>query len=307
MELHQLKYFVAVAETGGFSRGAAACGVAQPSLSQQIKRLESSLGVGLFDRTARGVRLTDAGRELLPRARRILAETLEAQRSLGAEPAPSRLAFGAIPTIAPYIFPAILPALGAALPGCDLLVREDYTDRLIDGLRAGELDAAVLATEPEHAALVSKVVAEDPFLLALPRGHRLSRVSSVRVSELEDEAFIVLQEVHCLGRQIGELCRSRRVRPHVVSSITQLASALALVRAGLGVTIVPSLCAAVAGGVRTLPLRGASRSIVIAARRDRASTLGVEALHRVLADCLDRLLSPARGARRTSRRRAPAR
>lgn len=307
MELRQLEYFVAVAETGGFSRGATACGVAQPSLSQQIKRLEASLGVELFERLTRGVRLTDAGRELLPRARRILAETIDARRSLGAEPAQLRLALGAIPTIAPYVFPTLLPELGRALPTCDLLVREDYTERLLEALRAGELDAAVLATEPESASLVSRVVAEDPFLLALPRGHRLSRAASVRVAELEDEAFIVLQEVHCLGRQIGELCRSRRVRPNVVSSITQLASALALVRAGLGVTIMPSLCASVAGGVKTLPLRGASRSIVLAARRDRFTTIGVQTLQRVLGECLEGLLSSPRGAPRTSRRRAPAR
>jgi LysR family hydrogen peroxide-inducible transcriptional activator len=301
MELHQLRYFVAVAETGGFSRGATACGIAQPSLSQQVRRLESSLGVQLFERLPRRTVMTDAGRELLPRARRILAEAQEARRCLGADGAPTRLALGVIPTIAPYVLPAVLRDLAGDHAECDLVVREDFTERLLESLRRAEIDAAILGTEPDDPALLSRVVGRDPFLLAVPRGHRLAGASSVGVSELADEAFIVLQEVHCLGVQVGELCRSRRVRPHIVSAIAQLSTALALVRAGVGATIVPAIWAAgnaPGGGVRTVPVRGASRPIVVATRRDRARSAVLATLEGTLAATLHPPAGPAR-------RRAP--
>ena len=142
MNLRQLGYFVAVAETGTMIRAAERCHVAQPSLSQQIKKLEASVGASLFDRLGRGVALTDTGRALLPRARRILAEVREAEAHLGTDvdSGVGSLAVGMIPTMAPYLLPHLLPRLRSEFPGCRITVREDLTEILADGVAHVELD-----------------------------------------------------------------------------------------------------------------------------------------------------------------------
>ena len=267
MEIHQLRYFIAVAERGGFSKAAAACGIAQPSLSQQIRRLEDSLGVQLLERLPRRTVLTDAGRELLPRARRILAQVDEARQELaGAANAP-RLAIGAIPTIAPYVLPRVLAELSARHPSCELIVREDYTERIIAAVADTELDVALIATFPNDRMLTARPLGADHFLLVAPPHHPLAKRPGVSLAELDDEPFVVLDVVHCLGRQVGELCRSHRVRPNVVSTITQLSTALALTESGLGVTIIPRLCIAATRKrkVVTVPIRGPGASREIAA------------------------------------------
>ena len=146
MELHQLRYFVAIAEAGSVSRAAERCFVAQPSLSQQLKKLEQSLGATLFDRLGRGIALTDAGRALLPRARRILAEvrTTEANLQQEALDGPGTLVVGAIPTVAPYLIPPALRSIRRAYPGCAVSVREDLTEQLVEALENNEIDCAIV-------------------------------------------------------------------------------------------------------------------------------------------------------------------
>lgn len=310
MELHQLRYFVAVAETGGFCKAAKVCNVAQPSLSQQVRRLEELLGTRLFDRLARRTVLTDAGRELLPRARRILTEVREAHQELsstggsGTTGRTARLAIGAIPTIAPFVLPSVLAQLHELHSGCELVIREDYTERVISAVAEAELDVAIVATMPDDSALIAEPLGVDHFLLAAPRGHSLAGREGVALAELEGEPFVVLDEVHCLGRQVGELCRSRRVRPKVVSTITQLATALSMVESGLGVTIIPRLCVAAARGlmIETVPLKGvgASRDVVAVWRRGRSRPLAGSDLEAVVAAVV------AKGARATSGRAADA-
>lgn len=291
MELHQLRYFVAVAETGGFCKAAALCRIAQPSLSQQVRRLEQSLGARLFDRLARGTTLTDAGRELLPRARRILAQVREAQDCLTGPARAERLAIGAIPTIAPHVLPAILASVCREHPACELVVREDYTERILEAVVSAELDAAIVATMPDHPALTGEPLGDDPFLLAAAQAHPLATRDRVSLADLDEQPFVVLHEVHCLGRQVGELCRSRRVRPTVVSAITQLPTALSLVEAGLGVTIIPRLCAGAARGRRValVPIlgRGASREIVAVWRRGSARPAPATDLERAVREVLE--------------------
>ena len=147
MELHQLRYFVAVAETGGFIRAAQRCGVTQPSLSQQIRKLEGELKAKLFDRSSRGAIPTEAGRALLPRAQRILAEVRETMAGVKEDIEAGRgaLSVGAIPTIAPYLMPPVLSRFLKDHPDCELTVREDLTDRLIEAVVDHELDAAVMS------------------------------------------------------------------------------------------------------------------------------------------------------------------
>ena len=146
MEIHQLRYFLAVAETGSFTAAAKRCHVAQPSLSQQVRRLEEQTGFRLFDRLPKGAALTDAGRALLPRARRILADVADAAAAVADDLETGRgaLVVGAIPTMAPYLLPAMAPRFLRRFPECELTLVEDYTERLLDKLIDQSIDMAIL-------------------------------------------------------------------------------------------------------------------------------------------------------------------
>lgn len=245
MELHQLRYFVAAAEAGSISRAATRCGVAQPSLSQQIRRLERSLGVALFDRLGRGVALTEEGSALLPRARRILAEVGEAEASLRGEgdAGAGRLSVGAIPTIAPYVLPGVLAALREGFPQCELGVREDLTEHLLEQVADNQLDVAVLSTPSEHRLVDVEIVGQEAMLVVVAADGPVEATGEITLDELRDLPRVSLHEMHCLGRQIAGFCSMRRVGAHVVCRTTQLQTVLELVRMGLGVSIVPEMAA----------------------------------------------------------------
>jgi LysR family hydrogen peroxide-inducible transcriptional activator len=243
MELHQLRYFVAVAETGGFVRAAQRCGVTQPSLSQQIRKLEGELQVTLFDRTSRGAVPTEAGRALLPRAQRILAEVRDTLTGVKEDVETGRgpLSIGAIPTIAPYLMPPVLSRFLRDHPDCELTVREDLTDRLIEAVLDHELDAAIMSTPVDHPGLDVEGIGSEPLLVVAPAGSPLPE--RLDVEDLTDEPAVVLHEVHCLGQQIADFCSNARLRRRIVCRSTQLPTVLSLVSLGLGVSIVPEMTA----------------------------------------------------------------
>lgn len=172
MDLHQLRYFVAAAEAGTISRAAERSNVSQPSLSQQVRRLEETLGVRLFDRLGRGVALTDAGRALLPRARRILAEVEEAAAAVQVEveEGRGRLAVGAIPTMAPYLLPPALAGLRQTFPECELIIREDFTEHLVEALVDNAIDVGIMSTPVEHELIEVEVIGREPMLVVAPAG-----------------------------------------------------------------------------------------------------------------------------------------
>src|SRR5688572_8790228 len=177
MELHQLRYFVAVAQTGNFSRAAERCHVSQPSLSQQILKLEHRLGQPLFNRLGRRAVLTDAGRLLLDRATMILAALDDADRRLraGGEQQGGRLAIGAIPTIAPYVLPTTLEGFVQRCPKVELVIREDVTEHLVQALVEGELDLAIVALPISDDRLEAEALLSENLLLALAPGHPLTQ------------------------------------------------------------------------------------------------------------------------------------
>jgi len=188
MELHQLRYFCAVAETGSFSRAAERSHVAQPSLSQQILKLEDELGARLFDRLGRSVRLTDLGKAFLPRARAVLRE-LEAAKGDVVERKDSitgSLSVGVIPTIAPYLLPEVTPALSKNWPKLKLVFREEKTEQVVRDLESGALDAGLVALEADLGDLAREVVMKDPFVVALPRGHALAKKKTDRFASMRD-------------------------------------------------------------------------------------------------------------------------
>lgn len=245
MELHQLRYFVAVAEAGSFSRAAERCHVAQPSLSQQIKKLELHLGHELFDRHAHGATLTEAGHALLPRARRILVEVHEASASLQREVETGHgpLAVGAIPTMAPYLLPPVLGRFVRDHPGCELTVREDLTERLVEALLDYELDCAIVSTPIDHDLIELEVLGSERLLLTTAPGYSLRTSGEMTLQALRQEPTIVLHEMHCLGQQIRDFCSAQRARHRIFCRSTQLATVQSLVALGLGISILPEMAA----------------------------------------------------------------
>src|SRR6516165_4388082 len=243
MEMHQLRYFVAVAQTNSFSRAAEACFVSQPSLSQQIARLEAHVGHRLLDRLGRRVQLTDAGRQLLDSAMAILATVEDAKRRLqdDANLTGCRLTLGAIPTIAPYLLPALLRRFEKRHAGVEITVHEDVTRNLIGAVISGELDLAVMALPFKDERLAFEELWTESLLLALPRGHRLARKKQVNMDEIREERFLLLTEMHCLGEQVLSYCRAHECQPHIACRSAQIATMQALIEQGLGVTLLPEM------------------------------------------------------------------
>lgn len=245
MEMHQLRYVVAVARSGNFSRAAEQCHVSQPSLSQQIQKLESELGERLFDRMKREARLTAHGEAFLRRAVKILEEVDAAKRE--ATDAKNLLrgtvTIGVLPTIAPYLLPRVMTAFAGRFPGVEIIVQEDTTARLLRLALAYEIDLA-LASEPirDERLEVQKLFGEE-LLLALPPGHPLTRKRTVKAADLRGERLIVMREGHCLGDQVLGFCDRRDVRPQISFRSAQLETIQALVCAGAGLSLIPAMAA----------------------------------------------------------------
>lgn len=248
MEVRQLQYFLAVIEAGGITRAAERCRIAQPSLSQQIARLERSLGTRLFSRHRRGVALTDAGRALLPRARRILAEIRDAETSIQREAdegsgGAAALAIGAIPTIAPFVLPRAIKSLRAAHRACEPTIRETYTESLVELLIGNELDCAITSTPIDDDRLEVEVLGQEELLIAMPASHAHAKRAKWQWDDLRAEPVVTLDEMHCLGTQIQGFCSTRSTATRVICRTTQLTTIFELVALGLGVSIVPEMAA----------------------------------------------------------------
>ena len=246
MELHQLHYFVAVAETGGFSKAAQRCNVAQPSLSQQVMKLERSLNQQLFDRLGRTVTLTEAGQLLLPRARSILAEVQSIERSLDQEieEGYGHLAVGFIPTIAPFLLPTVIKRFAEAQPHAELSVYEDFTEVLVNDLVEGRLDVGIMSLPIDNKLITTEEICTERLLVVSPRHHDLIKRASLKTKELEEFPFIALNEVHCLGEQVQTFCYQQEVRRNIVCYTSQLSTVHRCVALGLGISLVPQILAA---------------------------------------------------------------
>lgn len=243
MELHQLRYLVAVAQTGNFSRAAEQCHVSQPSLSQQIQKLEDELGERLFDRLKTRARLTSAGEALHARAVRILAEVGAAHREATEARALTRglVTVGVLPTIAPYLLPGVLPGFSRAFPGIQVVVQEDTTTQLLGLLAACELDLAIASLPIPDERIHTETLFTDELLVALPPNHPLLKKPSIRAADLELERFILMKEGHCLGDQVLNFCTRRDFHPNVLCRSAQIETILALVSAGMGISLIPAM------------------------------------------------------------------
>lgn len=243
MELHQLRYFVAVAQTESFSRAAIQCHVSQPSLSQQIGKLEKQLGRKLFDRLNRRVTLTDAGRVLLNQAGKILSAVEDTEKRLrdADDFQDARLCVGAIPTIAPYLLPGALQQFSQSFPEVELMVQEDVTTSLLAALVAGEVDVALMALPIEDERIEMETLFTEPLWLALPPGHALAERKRINAAHLRDERFIVLGDMHCLGDQVLSFCRVNNCGPRVGCRSAQIATIEQLIISGHGISLLPQM------------------------------------------------------------------
>ena len=244
MNFKDLQYALALERRRSFSRAAEECGVSQPTLSAQIRKLEDELRVELFERDGRTIRVTPVGELILEQARTALEATrrIEELAQTRADPMVGPLRVGVIPTIAPYLLPGILPLVQSSLPAAPLVVVEDTTQRLVSALHEGKLDAAIVATEHRADGFSEIALFDEPFSLATPAGDALARLTHVPVERLDPARLILLTEGHCLSDQARAFCgqvRSANVRNDL--SATSLETVLNLVDAGLGMTIVPEL------------------------------------------------------------------
>jgi LysR family hydrogen peroxide-inducible transcriptional activator len=243
MEIHQLRYFIAVAEEASFSRAATREHVAQPSLSQQIQKLEVDVGERLFDRLPRSIIVTEAGNSLLPYARRILAEIADARRSVNdlKHEVAGRLVVGALPTIAPYVLPNLIGRFRDRYPKVILEIFEDTTENLALRLEDGTLDLALASSCNESSTLQRHSLGEEALWLLLPNKNRLSKKKKIKWSDLKSQKFLLLHEMHCLSVQVHELLTAHRLRPELAVRGAQLATVAQMVASGMGVTLVPQM------------------------------------------------------------------
>jgi LysR family transcriptional regulator, hydrogen peroxide-inducible genes activator len=283
MELQQLRYFCAIADTGSFSRAAQKTHVSQPSLSQQIRKLEDELGTRLFDRLGRTVELTELGRAFLPRARAVLRD-LEAARTDVMERKTSisgPISVGVIPTIAPYFLPPILATFSRKYPEVRVTVAEEITPVLLERLRAGTMDLAVVALPLQariHEFQSFPLMAEKLYAV-LPKQHALAKRRAVSLNELQDDPFLLLRDGHCFRETAVAACKRARLNPKIIFESGQFSSILSMVSAGLGVSIVPAMALEKRPGCQYVPLADdrAARTVGVITLTGRSLTRANEA------------------------------
>jgi len=243
MQLHQLRNFCAVAETGSFSRTAEQSHVSQPSLSQQILKLEDELGARLFDRLGRSVRLTELVKTFLPRARTVLRELEAAKGDVveGKEFIGGPVAVGVIPTVAPYFLPPRLTAFSRKFPQVRLTVVEEITPVLLDRLRAGTIDVAILALPLRGHEFDAVLLLTERLFAVLSKKHKLNSRPSLSLKDLRAEPFLLLRDGHCFRDTAVAACDRARLHPQIVFESGQFSSLLSMVGAGMGVSIVPEM------------------------------------------------------------------
>jgi len=245
--LRQLQFLVALSEESSFSRAADICFVTQPTLSAAIKELEVILGVTLVERGARGATLTPAGEVAVDRARATLTEAkdlVQATHAAG-EPLCGPFRLGVIPTIAPFLLPKLLPRLSQAHTKLQLYLREDLTERLIDGLRSRRLDAALIALPYDAAGIDAISVGSDEFMFAAAPGHPLAEKAKLTPADISGEKLLMLEDGHCLRDHALAACSATSARSDFAA--TSLQTLVQMVKSGLGATLLPRL--AVEGGV----------------------------------------------------------
>lgn len=300
MELHQLRYVLAVADTGNFTKAAARCSVAQPSLSQQVAKLERELGHRLFHRLGRRAVPTEAGAVFLDRARRILLEAENAAREIRDSPSLERtITIGAVPTLAPYLLPPLLERCRLTLPTVEVLTREGFRADLVEAVVRGDLDLALVSLPLRDPRLSIEPVFAEPLLLAVGVDHPLARQPHVTAQDLAAQTFVMLGDGSTLTTQIERFCGEFDFTPRIGYRCAQVATLKALVALGLGIAILPQVSRHAADRgllvYRQLTGRTPVREIAVIRHLQRYQSRGVEQFLPVARDTLRAIAAASAG------------
>jgi LysR family hydrogen peroxide-inducible transcriptional activator len=245
MELNQLRYVLAVAEAGNFTRASAKLDIAQPSISQQISKLERELGHKLFHRIGRKAVLTEAGGAFLERARKILFEVEDAASELKDHPTLERkITVGAIQSLAPFVLPSVVARCRERFPNLQVNIREDFKVTLIRDILEGELDLALVALPVADPSIHAELLWKEPLILIVAKGHPLAKKEQVTAADLASETFILLGSSSSLAIQVRNFCGEHHFEPRIGSRCSQIATVKALVGTGAGISILPRLARA---------------------------------------------------------------
>lgn len=299
MTLTELRYIVAVARERHFGRAAEACFVSQPTLSVAVRKLEDELGITLFERGTGEVSITPPGEQVVEQAQRVLeqAALIKELARQGKDPLNSPLRLGIIFTIGPYLLPQLVPGLKRRAPHMPLILEEQYTHRLVELLRQGELDAAILALPFDSAGFMVQPLYDEPFVVAVPRAHEWAKRRSVSTRELKDEHMLLLGTGHCLRDQVLEVCPELNRFSASADGIqkafegSSLETIRHMVASGTGITVLP--VTAVAHNARrdrllayvpfTRPVP--DRRVVLAYRKTFPRTQAIEVLKQAVLHC----------------------
>lgn len=287
--LRQLQYVVAVAELGGFRRAAEACGVSQPSLSAQVAHVEASLGVQIFERGRRGVRVAAAGVPIVERARAVLlaARDLSDAARQQADPMRGTVRIGVIPTVCPYLLPEVARPLKRRLPDLHIIWSEDKSAPLLAQLGEARLDAAILAKDGRLAHLQHAPLGDDPFVIAAPRDHPLvKRTTRAPADALDGTSVYLLEDGHCFRDQALALCGASGAQEADLRA-TGLSTLVQMVAAGNGVTLLPRMAVPVENrrghlAIRPFQSPAPTRRLVLAWRKGSAMARALDAVAAVV-------------------------
>lgn len=308
MTLTELRYIVALHQTGHFGKAAERCHVSQPTLSIAIKKLEDELNVALFERTRNQVRTTPTGQQIVAQAQTVLeqAHRIKELAAVGRDPLGSRLAVGAIFTVGPYLFPCFVPNLQKLAPQMPLYIEESYTAVLREKLRSGELDAIIVALPFNEPDVVTQVLYEEPFVVVMPGSHPLAKRESITPKMLEKETVMLLGEGHCFRDQVLSACpglkRSITHNDAQLQSVVEGSSLETLkhmVASGLGITVLPLSAAQIAPyGTGTLVTRPfvepqPTRTVALAWRASFPRHKAIDIVSQAIRQCPLALLEAA--------------
>ena len=248
MTLTELRYIVAVARERHFGHAADACFVSQPTLSVAVKKLEDELGVTLFERGSSEIAVTPVGQEIVAQAQRVLeqAGAIKELAKHGKNPLDGPLRFGVIYSIAPYLLPALVPKMIKAAPEMPLIIEENFTHRLLEMLKSGDIDCAILALPFSEPGLMVQAVYDEPFMVAMPAGHAWEKRKSIAAADLKKETMLLLGSGHCLRDQVLQVCPElMRFSSSSAEGIqrtfegSSLETIRHMVASGVGVTVLP--------------------------------------------------------------------
>jgi len=243
MNLRAFHYLVTLADVRHFSKAADLCHVSQPTLSTQIRKLEEELDVQLVERSPRRVMLTEVGKEVVERARAMLAEadSIKAIARRSKDPHSGTLRVGIFPTLAPYFLPHVVPEIRRRFPRLTLRLFEEKTEDVLSMLHQGRLDAGLLALPVDDDQLKTRKLFEEPFVLAIPEAHALGAKDSITLQDLEKQELLLLEDGHCLRDQALEVCQLSGAHEQLEFHATSMETLRQMVAAGTGITLMPVL------------------------------------------------------------------